>query len=364
MVVPINLTKEQQEAIIALVNGVRQGRSIQTLGGYAGTGKTTLIATLLDTIPDIFQNLVISVCAFTGKAANVLRRKGVASASTIHSLIYEARRDPSTNKIEFTLRESLPCDLIIVDEASMVGKDLYDDLLSFNLPTIFVGDHGQLEPVGSDFNLMKFPDYRLESIHRNAGEISRFAEWVRNGNKAIMFPVEEGKIEFLKKWDIDERNLWTDTDQIICAYNKTRVQTNDLVRKKLHHTQRLEIGERVMCLRNNREHAVFNGMQGTILSHYKKGRRNFMDLDSYGNLFYGVPYEPTQFGQEKTLPMESRDDPIPFDYAYCITGHKSQGDQFPSVMVFEQICTRWDHKRWAYTVASRAEEKVYWVTGM
>ena len=57
-------------------------KPIQTLGGYAGTGKSTVISHLIDILPNW------KVCAFTGKAANVLRKKGVP-ATTIHSLIYK-----------------------------------------------------------------------------------------------------------------------------------------------------------------------------------------------------------------------------------------------------------------------------------
>lgn len=50
----------------------------------------------------------------------------------------------------------------------------------------------------------------------------------------------------------------------------------------------------------------------------------------------------------------------PFDYAYVVTCHKMQGDEQPNILVYEQVCDKWDHKRWAYTAASRAKDKVYW----
>jgi exodeoxyribonuclease-5 len=372
------LTSEQESAIASLLKGVKEKTPVQTLGGYAGTGKSTLIRALAERLPNY------AVCAPTGKAANVLRRKGVSATTTIHSLIYEAREDPSTGKITFVRRLFLPCKGIIVDESSMVSKDIHDDLLSFGLPIIFVGDHGQLEPVGSDFNLMKKPDYRLETVHRNAGEVSRFAEWIRNGRDPVRFPREDtNQVEFVDRDGIRDCKLWSVADQIICAYNNTRVAVNARVRELQDRgSAKLTDGERIICLRNSRSLGVYNGMQGVVDSYEWSVDRYLVDLDSYGQMFHDIPVLADQFGKEKSPPFcvprvkdeakpssgekterEKRDDRIPFDYAYCITCHKAQGDEFDRVLVLEQVCPRWDHTRWAYTAASRAREKVYWARG-
>src|SRR5262249_10163387 len=82
------LSDEQERAIERLL---KLPRRVQTLGGYAGTGKTTVIRTLTERLSDY------AVCAFTGKAANVLRRKDVP-ATTIHSLIYTPREEVYRDK--------------------------------------------------------------------------------------------------------------------------------------------------------------------------------------------------------------------------------------------------------------------------
>ena len=82
----------------------------------------------------------------SGKAANVLRKKGISNAATIHSLIYKPHL--SFGEVYWDLAESVPCSGFIVDEASMVSSDIFEDLQSFGIPIIFVGDHGQLEPSG------------------------------------------------------------------------------------------------------------------------------------------------------------------------------------------------------------------------
>jgi len=329
-------------------------KPVQTLGGYAGTGKTTLIRQLVKKV-DKF-----AVCAFTGKAANVLRKKRV-SASTIHSLIYKPtkKKDRYGNPI-FALAKSIPYDGIIVDEASMVNAKLYKDLLSFKLPIIFVGDHGQLEPIGSDINVMARPDFTLETIHRNAGEIAHFAEWVRKGFNAVAFannyPIQ--KIKFVNQFQMNQYLL--EVDQIICAFNKTRVEINNRVRQAKQYPPGVPIvGDRVMCLRNDHEIGLYNGMQGEIAYLYKKGHRMHFKTESKT---FDVHFDPLQFGAKGYhSELHNLSDPHPFDWCDCVTVHKAQGDEWPSVMVIEQHSTQWNHSRWAYTAASRAEDKIIWV---
>ncbi|MCK9458449.1 MAG: AAA family ATPase [Proteobacteria bacterium] len=352
----MNLTQEQKNII---ANLIQFKKPVQTLGGYAGTGKTTLISQLVKTLPHF------AVCAFTGKAASVLRQKGVP-ASTIHSLIYHPMvddeghlmRDHHGNPI-FARVPSLDASGIIVDEASMISRDLYEDLVSFHIPIIFVGDHGQLEPVGKDINLMAKPDFVLETIHRNAGEIARFCEFIRNGYRPAAFrPSFEGKVRFLSRFQADA--YLTKVDQIICAFNKTRVQLNKKTRGLKGFTGDYPlVGDRVMCLRNNRKIGLFNGMQGDCKFLYTK--KNRMHFRSDEGTLFDVIFDPSNFNVEKYELQGNKDDPDPFDFCNAVTAHKAQGSEWPSVMVFEQRGGQWDHVRWAYTAASRAQEILYWV---
>jgi exodeoxyribonuclease-5 len=135
----MELTAHQKHALYQLVKGLRDEKKAQiTLGGYAGTGKTTLIKYLIKFFP------TYAVAAYTGKAANVLRKKGIP-ASTIHSRIYKPFFDNGV--VYFDLTPDPGCDGFIIDEASMVSKEIFEDLKAFGLPIVFVGDHGQLEPV-------------------------------------------------------------------------------------------------------------------------------------------------------------------------------------------------------------------------
>jgi len=350
-----SLTKEQKDAIRGIVNNLGNEQFI-TLGGYAGTGKSTIIRVILEILEK--KGLLFFPCAYTGKAANILRKKKI-NASTIHSCIYKPMKY-SEEETFWSLvdRNSLRgIDGFIVDEASMVSKEIHADLCSFGLPIVYVGDHGQLEPIGTDFNLMKDPNYKLETVHRNAGEIAYFAEHLRMGKNALLFPAKE-KVQVVQTSAVEDKHL-NMFDQVICAYNKTRVDLNSKARsnKGIDHTY-IAIGEKVICLKNNKPKGLFNGMQGTVL----KVKKNYkMDFVSDGVYFEDIPYDPEQFGKETNC-FNFSDTSNPFDYAYCITCHKAQGDQFNNLIVFEQKCNKWNHSRWAYTAASRAVKSLVWAS--
>ena len=169
--------KRAQEAIFAWWRS--RPKQVLTMGGYAGTGKTTVIA---ETIKRLAKRPRIAFCCYTGKASDILREKLVKAGAikngdycgTIHGLIYEKigedEGDDGKTEILWRKRDSVKADFLVVDEASMVSKEVWNDLSSYGVPILAVGDHGQLPPVGDKYNLMESPDVRLEIIHRQAQE--------------------------------------------------------------------------------------------------------------------------------------------------------------------------------------------------
>ncbi len=102
-------------------------RQYLKVGGYAGTGKTTLVGALAKAFEQLGER--ITYAAFTGKAVNVLQKKlaqvGISgNFSTLHSLMYKPELDPSGKIIGWTKEDEMPYTFIIVDEASMVGAEL------------------------------------------------------------------------------------------------------------------------------------------------------------------------------------------------------------------------------------------------
>ncbi|MFI3248343.1 MAG: AAA family ATPase [Rikenellaceae bacterium] len=143
-----------------------QSESIFILNGYAGTGKTTIIAALVAALVDL--KISTTLLAPTGRAANVLSRYSKRAAFTIHKHIYRERTNAQYES-KFTLDFNKCSDMLyIVDEASMLSYNqsgnaqfgsgsLLDDLVQFvrsgkNCRLMVVGDNAQLPPVGSDYS--------------------------------------------------------------------------------------------------------------------------------------------------------------------------------------------------------------------
>lgn len=351
-------TEEQQEAVDLILDWARSGkRGIYKLGGYAGTGKTTVIKL----IRKAFRGHSI-VCAFTGKAVHVLGKKGV-SAQTIHSLVYNVEVLPK-GQVLFTKKDFLDSSpsLIIVDEASMISKELYRDLTSFHIPILFVGDPGQLEPIGDNPDLMQNPDFILSKIHRQAEKspIITLANRVRQG-----FSIQRQQQEELV---VREKNFKASEavtiDQIICARNKTRQNMNNGIRQyKCFDPQTVVVGEKLICLRNNMGFGVFNGMI-FFVTRIKEERPHAWICDVEDELgkskfdlpIWRPPFEMDVDPKDLVVPK----DVVYCDYGYVITCHKSQGSEWDHVLVYDEWMPAkvWDMKRWRYTAITRAAKKL------
>ena len=346
-----DLTKEQKNAIDGVIDTIKV-KQIITIGGYAGTGKSTCLSELADEFPKY------GIACFTGKAANVLQRKGLSEAQTIHSMIYNVKVDGAGNpKFSLKSKYEMPYDGFIIDEASMVGEDLFKDLLYFEVPIICFGDLGQLEPIGSKFNLMANPDFKLETIHRNANNIARFAEFIRNGESPINYKHFDKQVMISSKKSVTTKTL-CEYDQVICGFNKTRLSLNEKMRAHLKMKGLLSVHEKIICLKNNRNLKIFNGMQGIVTKKIQDNKINF--LTDNKNLFLELSLN--QFGKEKIL-EDANDNPELgyFDYAYVITTHKAQGDEFDTVCVYEEQAPKlWNPARWSYTAATRAKQELLW----
>src|SRR5262249_30502684 len=152
---------------------------------------------------------------------------------------------------------------------SMVSRDIYYDLVTFGLPLVFFGDHGQLPNVTKNgakpFNLMENPDYHLEEIFRHAGEIPRFAEHLRKGGAPRAFLANSDAVQFVSRATPE---IVLSADQVICRKNDMRVQMSADIHKWKFGTEDLLPGDRVMCLRNDYTHDLYNGQQGIVTKIY------------------------------------------------------------------------------------------------
>ncbi len=383
------LSPDQAEAL-KQIGAWYKGRTAPflTLGGYAGTGKTTLIAYLRQALRQHDEDSRVAFCAFTGKATRVLDqrlrdqkvpRKG-DSVSTIHALIYNVKVDKQGAVTGWTKREELECDLIIVDEASMVDETIWQDLLSFEIPVLAVGDHGQLPPINSAFNLMANPQLRLEKIFRQA-ETSPIIEVATLARTSGLIPVQDygnGVVKLARSSSetgqvVQEllENYSPDL-LVLCGYNHTRVKLNEAIRGYRDYlSSEPAIGDYVVCLRNDRKNKLYNGMTGTI-RHISPADNDperqwyyaSIDFENEANSYEGNIWR-AQFGAKETssqIPLGPDKTPGNlFDFGYALTVHKAQGSQARKVLVFEERFSKMsddDWRRWLYTAVTRATEEL------
>ena len=364
---PLPRPSEDQQAALDRVFSWTGGEL--TFGGYAGTGKTTCLKHVITR----FSDREVAVCALAGKAVSVLRRKGIATARTIHSTIYRPIGDIDPT-FELKAKDELKSvAFFAVDEASMVSSDLARDLRSFGKPILWVGDHGQLEPVGENPGLMLDPQIRLEKIHRQAlaSPVLTFATAVRLGQPFGSRFVQNGPDDWVKLPVKADNAMIVDAiasgriEQAIVGYNDTRHFLNRQVREALNRRgPEPEPGDRVICLRNNYEHRTFNGMMGTVKAvKENRGATADLDIDCEGLILRGVRVLLEQFGRTfREYKPVSREIGL-WDYGYAITCHKARGSEWESVLVIEQLGRSWDPRRWAYTAATRASRRLVYITG-
>lgn len=341
------------------------GPQVHRIFGFAGTGKTTLakeVAAELD--GEVLYG------AFTGKAASVMRRKGCADASTIHSMIYKID-DDDTDTPTFKLNKNSEvrgARLVIIDECSMVDEALGTDLLSFGTKVLVLGDPAQLPPISSaGFFTSHEPDTMLTEVHRQARDnpIIRLSMDIREG-KTIQ-PGEYGQTRILERDAIAPealKEIVMGADQVICGLNRTRVMYNKRMREYLGRTGTMPVkGDKLICLRNDRQKNIYNGSMWTALDCRRKGiiiHMKVEELDGEVARSKGVQVREEFFdGREGILQWQEKRGTQEFTYGYAITCHKSQGSQWNNVVVFDESkAFREDAMRWKYTAATRAAEKL------
>lgn len=360
-----------------------------TLGGFAGTGKSTLVSIFRKDLNDKYPKLKVVFCSYTGKATRVLKTKLVESQAiysqdtvgTIHSVIYSPEINDKKEIVGWKKKDSVDADLIIVDEASMVDRDIWEDLLRYSIPILAVGDHGQLPPIKGKFNLMQAPQFRLEKIHRQAEEnpIIQLSIMARE-NGVIPVGKYGNRIVKLSRGSSDSQEIVGELLQnfkkdtlVLCGYNTTRIKTNKYIRQCLEFESELpEVRDRVICLRNNHEKGIFNGMMGNISSisqDYSDKQKGVYDvsieMDGESELYKGY-IAKNQFNSVESLNFgenRSKYEGIDlFDFGYCITVHKAQGSQSKRVILFEERFKQLDEeswKQWLYTAVTRAEKELY-----
>lgn len=369
------------------------GKPLLSLGGIAGSGKTTVCGFLG---AELSRDSRVAYCTLTGRAAGVLRRSldacGVRSSfcGTIHRLMYTPVTDENSGAItSWTKASTLDYDLIIVDEASMVSTEILRDLQSYRVPILAIGDHAQLPPIGEDAGIMANPDLRLETIRRQAldNPIVALTVIVRQGGdwRGFIKSCQDPRVRYLPMaevaptvMDLFAPKLLTrsiaDDPMVLVGMNRTRAQLNRAARIPLKTADAVVLGERMLCLKNTYMGMALlaNGFRGQVdaLSYSPNPLQIMADIsypDDELQLRQGRLCKP-QIGTEKTLASFREasgmyrcweDAGILMDYGYAMTVHKCQGAQAAEgLVVVERMGSPEDFQRWLYTAFSRISKRL------
>ncbi len=336
------LSTEQQSAVATALS-----HSVSVLTGGPGTGKTTAIRALIAAMDTARRPFALA--SPTGRAAKRLSEATGHPASTIHRLL-----GPSPSEgFKFNAQNPLPVDLLVVDEASMLDLSLANHLLKALKPgthLLLVGDVDQLPSVGAGDVLRDViasgttPLTRLSVIFRQAAG-SHIITNAHRINKGEM-PIFEGASDFFlfpadapedaaqwvndvvcnripQKFGLSPREIQVLAPMYrgpagVHALNQRLQETlnpaSPLKPEKLLYGQIFRPGDRVMQTQNNYDKDVYNGDIGSILALDPIEHALMVDFD----------------GRQVTYDWSECDQIV---LAYAVSVHKSQGSEFPVVVV-------------------------------
>src|ERR1700736_4704198 len=323
--------------------------NVTVITGGPGVGKTTLINSILKIL--LAKTVAIALCAPTGRAAKRLSESTGLEAKTIHRLL---ETDPRTGGFRRNEEASLDCDLLVVDEVSMVDVPLMRAVFRA-LPTraalLLVGDVDQLPSVGPGQVLADIiasgavPVVRLTEIFRQAAEsrIITNAHRINQGLMPDLTSAEGGDFYFVDAADPEEgvRKLLAIVQeripkrfgldpirdiQVLCPMNRGGLDARSLnieLQKALNPPGEIRIerlgwtfcpGDKVMQIENDYDRKVYNGDFGVVLRIDVEESELTVDLDGR-EVIYG-------FAELDELVL-----------AYATTIHKSQGSEYPAVVI-------------------------------
>ncbi|MCH2174916.1 MAG: ATP-dependent RecD-like DNA helicase [Lentisphaeria bacterium] len=343
------LNSQQQKAVTMALN-----TSLGIVTGGPGVGKTTVIKEIVHAARKLDKH--VRLCAPTGRAAKRMTESTGEEAKTIHRLL---GWNPGTSGFRHHENAPIPCDLLIVDEVSMIDLALCCSLLKALAPTtavIFVGDKDQLPSVGAGRILADFlatravPVTHLHQVYRQAADshIITNAHKVNKGESPIQpkqsseeltdfYWIQQDEpeqvlemIQKLCKERIPERYKYNPLQDIqvlapmvrgVCgtknlnlAMQESLNPINPLQPFLKNGDRQFSAGDRVMQIMNNYDLNVYNGDLGFV---YK--------IDTLTQKFI-VEYDQG-FVEYKFEELEQ------IRHAYAITIHKSQGSEFPVVII-------------------------------
>lgn len=349
------------------------------LTGGPGTGKTTIVKGIISLYKKYYPDEIITCCAPTGRAAKRLSELTQMNATTIHSLLHW---DLETNTFLMNDKDPITTDLLIIDEFSMVDAWLFYNLLKASKTItriLLIGDEDQLPSVGPGAVLRdliaakQFPYVRLHKIFRQSegsGVISLAhdiredsLEDIVNNDDVAFFPCINTEVKDMIMSIVitafDRGYDDCDIQVLSPMYNgMAGIDTlNSVLQKMMNpsspHQRELKVGyrifreqDKVLQLKNQPDDDVYNGDIGKIVeiiyATEDVSRLNKIVVDFDGTI---VEYSGEQISN--------------ITHAYCISIHKSQGSEYPIViMPIVKEHSYMLQKRLLYTGITRAKQSL------
>lgn len=373
------------------------------LQGSPGVGKTFSVACIVKAIMEQHGMENVGVAAPTGKAAVRMTQAMVSNgvpvqACTIHRMLQvKTGGEGGGWSFHHNAKNPLPFRFLVIDESSMIDTDLMAALLracSVQCHILLVGDSNQLPPVGHGRPFLDLqevlPTGRLTEIRRNSGLIVRCCAAIRDEQKFLSVPamdLERGENLVLVN-SADEDSVLTvesllegaqrltanviDDVQILCAKNDRRVELNKVLQELLnpHRTQvkgnPFRVGDKVVCVKNGSypdaqdklaTHFVANGELGSVRE-INPGKMIVLLQDPIREVI--VTYSAASTEGQTADGEQARGAVGDWDLGYCLSGHRSQGSQWPWVIVLvDRAGAMVQSRNWTYTVISRAERATF-----
>lgn len=365
------LKSHQLRAVVAPFHN-----KVSIITGRPGAGKTTLLKTILDTLES--QNVSILAVSPTGKASQRLREVTKRDCSTIHRALGATHL---SDEFMFNDVKQLDFDVIVVDETSMLETSILRSLLRAIPPTsrlVLIGDVEQLPSVGPGavyrdlINSGCFAVYWLTEVLRMTSKDGALptplhvSNGIRDGifynppndnewayhptvNNAQTIDKIKSVINELKKDGVGYEDI-----QVFSPVNDDELgvgKLNEIVKRCFFENGLLdfEVGDKIMQRENNYELDVFNGDIGIVKEIYATNGKTIKADEPY--LLADMSGRRVEF---------TKKDLYNLSLAYAITGHKSQGSEYPHVLIVipDNHISLMD-RYWLYTLVTRCQAKAH-----
>lgn len=374
---PLNPTAQQNLVFLQLEKFVEseKGDECFVLKGYAGTGKTTIVASLVKVLPQL--NLKTVLLAPTGRAAKVISNYSGKKAFTIHKKIYRKKSAVSLD-MSFIIGENLAENTIfIVDEASMVsneasdyrGRGLLEDLLIYvysgkNCKLMLVGDTAQLPPVGLDYSpaldiklleetfTRRVFSFELTDVVRQEKEsgilynATYIRELIRSRKEEFpqirvkdfpdMFSMTGEKLPEGLEYAYNKYGM--ENTLVVCRSNKSANNYNFQIRNRiLYREEELSGGDYLMIVKNNYFWLAADEQSNAFIANgdIAKIRKLKNVSEMYGFRFADVVLEFLDYPDDEPLTCK-----VMLDTLYCETPNLANAD---SKRLYEAVMEDYQH---------------------